>query len=178
MAVSRALRRLLRVLHLEEEESRRALDSSLGELHRLEQSLRAAKNRDRTGRALVQSSAHTGELIDRVAGIEESRAARQRADGLRPNIDSAEQDVTARREEFLSKRVERRQAQTLVEEAEQRDAIVAGRRSQRSLDDWYLNRLHREAAKAEAAKMTEGTPTADIPEETDFDRRNSNTDLP
>jgi hypothetical protein len=50
--------------------------------------------------------------------------------------------------EYLAKRVERRQAETLIEEAQAQNALDAGRRSQQALDDWFLNRLHREALKA------------------------------
>jgi hypothetical protein len=42
MAVSRALRRLLRIRDLEEEQRRVALESALVELHRLQHSLEAA----------------------------------------------------------------------------------------------------------------------------------------
>ena len=44
-------------------------------------------------------------------------------------------------QEFLAKRVERRQAETLIEETEAREAIEADRRNQQSIDDWYLNRM-------------------------------------
>ncbi|HEV2487812.1 MAG TPA: hypothetical protein VGT08_19995 [Terracidiphilus sp.] len=142
MAVSRALRRLLRVLEIEEEQSRLALESAVGELGNLERSLTASRLRERSGRRLVISSAQTGELPDRLAGLEEARAARQRAEVLRPRIADADAEVTAFREAFLAKRVERRQAQTLIRETEAKDAVIAGRRSQQALDDWYLNRLH------------------------------------
>ena len=41
MAISRALRRLLRIRNLEEEQSRLAVESALVELRRLEHALRA-----------------------------------------------------------------------------------------------------------------------------------------
>jgi len=149
MAVSRALRRLLRIRNLQEEQSRLALESALGELHRLENALVAAFERGRRGRSLVQSSIQTGQLMDRLAGFEETRSAGIHAVALGPRIDAMGVEVTDRREEFLSKRVERRQAETLIQEAEARDAIEAGRRGQQALDDWYSNRLHREHAETE-----------------------------
>ena len=45
-----------------------------------------------------------------------------------------------RRQEFLAKRIERRQAETLIERSEARDAVDAARRTQRELDDWFLSR--------------------------------------
>ena len=142
MAVSRALRRLLRVLEIEEEQSRLALESAVGELGILERSMTATKVRERSGRRLFISSAKSGELPDRLAGLEETRAARRRADALAPRIAYAEAEVTAFREAFFSKRVERRQAETLINETETQDAVIAGRRGQQAIADWYLNRLH------------------------------------
>jgi flagellar biosynthesis chaperone FliJ len=142
MAVSRALRRLLRVLEIEEEQSRLALETSVGELGTLERSLTATRVRERSGRRLVISSAQSGELPDRLAGLEETRAASRRAVVLVPRIADAHAEAAALREAFLAKRVERRQAETLVRETEARDATISGRRSQQALDDWYLNRMH------------------------------------
>jgi hypothetical protein len=47
------------------------------------------------------------------------------------------------------KRVERKQAEALIQETEARDAVEANRHSQQALDDWYRNRLHRVEAEAE-----------------------------
>ena len=154
MAVSRALRRLLRIRDLEEEQSRLALESALGELNRLEHALGATVERDRRGRRLVETSVRTGQLPDRLAGLEETRAASRHAAALGPRIEAVEEEVTALRLEFLGKRVERRQAETLIRETEARDAIKAGRRGQQALDDWYRSRLYREAAEAEPPMPT------------------------
>ncbi len=149
MAISRAMRRLLRVLVLEEEQCQTALESALGELRRLEQALQAAADRDRGGRRLITASAGSGEWTDRLSGLEETRAAHRRKMLLAPRIDDAQQEIDGLRRAYLAKRVERRQAETLIQEAEARDAIEADRRSQQALDDWYLNRLHRAASKTD-----------------------------
>jgi hypothetical protein len=150
MAVSRALRRLLRIRILQEEQSRLALESALGELHRLEHALAATFERGRRGRSLVQSSIQTGQLMDRLAGFEETRSAGLHAAALGPRIDAMGVEVSERREDFLLKRVERRQAETLIQETEARDAIVDGRRGQQTLDDWYSSRLYRDGDKESA----------------------------
>ncbi|MGA3371105.1 MAG: hypothetical protein ABSC48_05020 [Terracidiphilus sp.] len=151
MAVSRALRRLLRIRDLEEEQRRLALESALGELGRLEHALTATNERGRRGRRLVEESARTDQLPDRLAGLEETRSALCHADALGPRIEAAGDDVTALRREFIAKRVERRQAETLIKETEAEEAIAASRRSQQALDDWYGSRLYREGAEAESA---------------------------
>ena len=160
MTVSRALRRLLRVRSLQEEQSRLTLESALGELHRLEHALTATVDRERRGRSLIQASAQTGELMDRLAGFEETRSAGQHAAALEPRIDGMGEEVADRREEFLLKRVERRQAETLIQETEAQESIEDGRRGQQALDDWYSSRMYRdggkEGADAESAVSTSG----------------------
>lgn len=163
MAVSRALRRLLHMRDIEEEQSRLALDSALGELYRLQRALEATADRDRSGRRLVGISARTGELTDRLAGLEESCAAGRDAAALTRRIAESELDVAALRQEFLAHRVERRQAETLIREAEAQEAIEAGRRSQQAIDGWYGNRLHREDVVAEPGRLAaaeSATPAA------------------
>jgi hypothetical protein len=153
MAVSRALRRLLRIRDIEEEQGRLALESALGDLRHLENALAATVERARSGRRLVGTSAHSGELPDRLAGLEETRAADRRAAVLVPRIADAELDVVALRQEFLRKRVERRQAETLIRETEARDAVEANRRGQQMLDDWFGNKTHRVGAEAQASRV-------------------------
>jgi flagellar biosynthesis chaperone FliJ len=148
MAVARVLKRLLHIRDLEEEQSRMALESALGNLHLLQNAQAATIERDRRGRRLVLSSANSGELPDRLAGLEETHISERIAVTLAPRIAGAQRNVTQLREEYLAKRVERRQAETLIEEAQTRDTLDAGRRSQQALDDWFLNRLHRERLKA------------------------------
>jgi flagellar biosynthesis chaperone FliJ len=163
MAVSRALRRLLRIRDLEEEQSRLALESALGELNRLEHAFAATAERDRQGRQLVRSSAESGEVPDRLAGLEEIHAATRHAAALAPRIAEMEGSVAVLREEFLRRRVERRQAETLIRESEAEIAVEAGRRSQQALDDWHRNRLHRAGsegkpeARTDPAAAVEGT---------------------
>lgn len=161
MAVSRALRRLLQIREIEEEQSRLALDAAAGELHRLERLLAAARERERQGRRLVVLSARTGQLPDRLAGLEETRAAGRHGAALAPRIEAGEEQVTELREEFLLKRVGRRQAETLIRETEALQAIEAGRRSQQSLDDWYRSGQRRQEAEPERNRRAEaGLPKA------------------
>jgi hypothetical protein len=152
MTVSRALRRLLRIRELEEEQGRIALEAAIGDLSRLTNEQAATVARGQRGRRLVGSSAVTGEFTDRLAGLEETRAAERLALALAPRIANANEDVGNRREDYLAKRVERRQAETLIEEAEARDAIDAERKSQQALDDWFRNRLHRSGLEARQSR--------------------------
>jgi hypothetical protein len=167
MPVSRALRRLLRVRELEEEQNRLALESALSEQRRLEQALAATEERERQGRRLVGSSARTGELDDRLAGIEETRSASRRAWFLVPRIGAATAETERLRYEFLSKRVERRQAETLIEETEASDAVHFSRNNQQALDEWFRSR--RPAKEMGPGTCGVRTPQLGRPDTTEVD---------
>jgi len=140
MTASRAMRRLMQVRALEEELRQAALESAVGDLRRMELALVASEERERNGRQQVTASVRTGELVDRIAGLEETRAALRHGAALKPRIAEAELEVARRRQEFLAKRIERRQVETLIQKTEAEDAVDAGRRAQRELDDWFLSR--------------------------------------
>ena len=108
-----------------------------GRLKSLEQARSAALQMEKQGRARVSASVVSGAIADRQAGLVETEAARRRARMLAARIAAAEKETVARREEFLDKRVQRRQAETMVEEAQAREDLESGRRSQRTIDDWY-----------------------------------------
>jgi len=148
MAVSRGLRRLLRIRGLEEEQLRLALESAVAELHGLEQARCAAMERERSGRRLLGSGGVAADpmeqLTDRIAAGEETQAGARHRAALAPRIEAMEDEVLDRRQAFLAKRVERRQAETLVAESETEAELEAGRRGQQSMDEWYSSRLYRE----------------------------------
>ncbi len=93
MAVSQALRRLLRVLEIEEEQSRQALEAATGELRRFERALIATSSQARRGRHFLIAGLQNGELPDRLAGLEEIRAAKRRAAALTPRLAQSEIEV-------------------------------------------------------------------------------------
>jgi len=141
MAISRGMRRLLGVLEAQEERYRAEMETALADLKTLERALDAAWDRAREGRRLVWASAISNELTERLTGLEEARGGARQAESLRPRIADAEAKARTRRQEFLSKRTERRQAELVMERAEAMGAMMAGRRGQRALDDWYLGKL-------------------------------------
>jgi len=143
MAVSRGLRRLLRIRTLEEQQSRMELESAMSELRLLEQALDNAAGRETHGRRMIETSARTGVIADRLAGLVECDSAGRQTTLLQPRIASAEEDAAELRRLFLAARVERRQAETLVEEAETREELDAARRGQKELDDAFGSRRSR-----------------------------------
>lgn len=169
MAVSRALRRLLRIRDLEEEQRRMELESAQGELNQLEGALESSFERGRLGRRLVETSAHTGQLTDRLAGIEETHTAERFVEVLEPRVESQQEEVNERRQAFLTKRIERRQAETLIEEASAREALEANRKAQQELDSWFGNQLYqRTLAEAEPRPAAaKNSSPAEASDETD-----------
>jgi hypothetical protein len=145
MAISRGMRRLLGVLEAEEERYRAELATALEDLRRLEQAFERAGKRQQEGRRLVWGSAISAELIERLAGLEEARAGWREAESLKPKIAGAQAQAKVRRQEFLNKRTERQQVNTIVESAEMAEALEAGRRGQRLLDDWFLSKVRQSA---------------------------------
>lgn len=166
MAATRVLERLLRVLTIEEELAQRALETALAELRRLVSRVEAARERERAGRRLVMASVQTGEVTDRLAGLEEVSIAARSLAVLRPRIAQAEAESAERRQVYLGKRVERRQAETLIREAETQRALEEGRRSQRSLDDWHLERVRRAGPDRESGAEPAGNAQRETARET------------
>jgi hypothetical protein len=117
------------------------MESAAAELRRLEQQLEAVQKRERSGRALVAESAHSGDALDRAAGVEEVSIAGRVAARLLPCIKNAEQAIADRRSEYFSKRIERQQVEVLIKEAEIREAAETERKTQQALDDWCLGRM-------------------------------------
>ena len=135
-----SLRRLLSVRQLEEEQCRTALESALGEIHQLKTAISESAERDRRGRALFFASAYSGELPDRIASLEETRSAACATRMLMMRIKATELEVARMRQNYLAKRVERRQVETLLEKTEEQGAIESSRRGQKDLDDWHRSR--------------------------------------
>jgi flagellar export protein FliJ len=140
MPVSKALRRLLRIRDLEEEQRRNEYEAALGDLNRLRGALTATDQRERNGHRLVNSSSRSGEITDRLAGYEEIKTSQRIHEILIPRVISQEKVAIECQAAYLEKRIERRQAETLIEEAEARESLEADRRTQQMLDDWFNSR--------------------------------------
>lgn len=149
MPVSAALRRLLHVRGLEEEQQRLALETALAGLHALGLALERNRARERRGRRRIASAA---DQADRIGALVETQSATRHAAALVPRIAAVDREVARLREQYLSKRVERRQAETLIRETEAADALEGSRRAQQDLDDWFGARAGRARSAAASAR--------------------------
>lgn len=146
MRAPKALERLLRVRGVEEEQRRLSLETAAARLKSLQKASEAALESEKQGRSRQTVGMISGSIADRQAGVVEEESARRRALSLKARIVAAEQEAAARRREYLEKRVERRQAEILVEKAAAREELESGRKTQQQVDDWYGARNHRQAA--------------------------------
>jgi flagellar export protein FliJ len=152
MAGSRSLRRLCEIRQAEEEQSHVILESAVAELQHLVTALAECRERVNRAQLLIALSMQTGELVNRIAGLEESRSADRMAQTLASKIDAAENEVREKRRKFLDKRIERRQVETVCEAMKARDAVEMNRRNQLLLDDWH--RSQRNRIKGEASSVS------------------------
>ncbi|HEY2858567.1 MAG TPA: hypothetical protein VGJ21_09130 [Terracidiphilus sp.] len=148
MPVPKSMRRLLHVRQLEEEQRKAELESALGEQRRLEDAMGAAHDRERAGRAWIASSANCPDPADRIAGLVDSESAGHVTRILAPRAAAAAARTAALREKFLAVRVERRQVDTVIHEAEELEALQQDRKQQQGLDDWFGARRHSLAGKS------------------------------
>ncbi|HEX7728541.1 MAG TPA: hypothetical protein VF392_05855 [Terracidiphilus sp.] len=139
----RALRRLLRVRTLEEEQRQAELEAVLAASHHLESMVAYQEQGSRAGRALAFTAIFHDEGASRLAGLEQLDRMAARASALAPALETAQAAVAEARQSYLASRVERRQAQSLIEAAERDLAVTERRRAQQQADDAHLRRRAR-----------------------------------
>lgn len=142
MSSPRILKRLLRIREIREEQKRRELDAAMARLECFQRTQDANAEMERQGRTVVGASVTSGELADRQAGLMQTEFACRRARMLARRIALSQKETIELRRDFMDKRVERRQAETLVDIDDTRAKVESDRRNQRSLDDWYGARNH------------------------------------
>jgi hypothetical protein len=168
MAISEAMRRLLGLRVLEEEQRKLALESALGEMHGLEHALNAMRTRRHSGRELLQAATQSADVTDRIAGLIECESAERNAVLIEIRLAEARRRAAELRDGYLSKRVERRQAEAVIREAEALETLEAARRDQQTMDDRFTARRHagkhlrHNGEKYEMKKHKENGP---VPEE-------------
>jgi flagellar biosynthesis chaperone FliJ len=140
MAASASLRRLLAIRLTEEEQRQMEMEKAVAELQRLEGLQNKLRTHFKCVRELFESSAHTGETVDRIAALREISADRRLETLLAEKIEVARMDIERKKQGFLAKRLERRQVETLVDRMSAEGATEAGRKLQAALDDWHRSR--------------------------------------
>jgi flagellar biosynthesis chaperone FliJ len=121
----------------------RNLASAQGELRRLLSAQKGAAERGRRGRALVLGSAQSGDLRDRLAGMEETRTAGKLETALSVRIAATSRRIEQAQRSYMAKRMERRQVEVLIEAAESEERLLTSRRAQQALDDGHRSRTTR-----------------------------------
>ena len=143
--MKRSLHRLLRIRALLESLSLLELQKKTGELRALEGAAEHERNRARAARSVAlrgltegaEASAWLTEVADADLLTWRRGRLRKLAEGQRPQVDAA-------REDLLSRRRELRQVETLADAAAATEETERIRREQRLADDWYQSRRARE----------------------------------
>jgi phage I-like protein len=168
MPVSAAIRRLLHLRAMEEEQRRLTLESAVVEVHRVEHALHTTRTRQCSARQLLAEAAHSPDPADRISGLIELESAQRGAQVLEIRLDEARRRAADARHAYLSKRTEKRQVEALIREAEALHALQSTRREQQRVDDWFSARRHslqgrrQDAAKHDIKNCKE---TGSVPEE-------------
>jgi flagellar biosynthesis chaperone FliJ len=137
MRRSLRLARLLDIRQAEERQSRNLMESVVLELRSLENISEDTHKRRKHARGLITTSLSTGDGLDRTAAIEEMAISERVATALQKKIEAIELQVERLRQDFLAKRIERRQVETLIDQAKAQEAIDSKRSTQIAMDDWY-----------------------------------------
>ena len=149
MAKADSLRRLCEIRRAEEQYQASLLESARSELQRIEGALKATSVRRRAGRALLDDGNRSGVLRDRIAGSEEITCALRALNVLLVRKQVIQEQFQGIRDQYLAKRRELLQVETLLRNELQREGETESRRSQASLDDWHRT-LHFGSARESA----------------------------
>lgn len=139
MALSRALRNLLKIREMQEEQQKNALESAAAELRMIETALADAHTRQ----AAAHFGAFAGECVDpldRRALQLQAETETRRRELLHARRQDSQQVVESERALYLERRTERRQAEAVVDAELLRDHKESERKLQREVDDWYGTR--------------------------------------
>jgi flagellar export protein FliJ len=146
MTVKRVLSRLLRLRELEEEQSRLELEAAVGNRNRVAQELTVVVHRQIQGRMDFVNGISEKDTAGRTGAVIEMEQARRQRLRIEPRLESADAVVMRQREQFMARRIGRRQVETLVDQERLAAREQAGRRAQQMLDDWYGRRVPKKEA--------------------------------
>ncbi|HMG85615.1 MAG TPA: hypothetical protein VK574_07720 [Terracidiphilus sp.] len=158
MAPSKSLHRLLGIRQAEEERSESEVETAISELQRLEWAHVTAHERRTRARALVASSTQTGELMDRIAGLQEMTTTDRLQRMLAEMIDAARKKAEYKRLELLARRLARRQVETLVDAKSVEARAESNRKTQSELDDWHRSQRMPAMRKANTSRSKSDIP--------------------
>lgn len=155
MAASQNLRRVHSIRKAEESQRRAQMESALAKLRFLQNAWTAALKRAKQARGLIASSVNTGDQVDRIAALQEITTAEHRLAVLQEEIAAAETEVASIRREFLVKRIERRQVESLLDAASEELKVEENRKLQSLLDEAHLSQriLRSKAGRSKTSEV-------------------------
>jgi len=131
------LLRVLRVRQLLEELAGATLRTRTAELRRIEEGAEQHERQAMRTRTEALDQMQRGESADAWLGMADAEILAWTSQRLRAAARHAKPAVEAAHEQMLARRVEKRQAEALLTDAEQAEQQEALRREQHRLDDWF-----------------------------------------
>jgi flagellar export protein FliJ len=135
--VSKGLKQLLSVRRLEEQRCEAELNAANSEVCQQRRQLADLLERLRKARVSVSTSIVSGVVEDRLTAQEEIAVCDRLAPALKKKMDMAEELLLRARRTLLSKRIELRQAEALLEAAQAECKQVEDRKMQHAFDEWF-----------------------------------------
>lgn len=158
MAASKSLYRLLGIRQAEEECSQSEMETAIAELQHLTLAQATTYERGKVARALVASSAQAGEMIDRIAGLQEMTTTGRLQRMLVELVDAAKERAEQKRKDLLARRLARRQVETLVDAKSAEARAETNRKTQLALDDWHRSQRILETRKTQSTPLKSDIP--------------------
>jgi flagellar export protein FliJ len=149
------LKRLHVVRKAQERQCRTLMEMALADQYRLQEKLKAVHKRRVWARTLLAASVMSGEVDDRLACLEEIGACERLSAVVKKKVEAAEQQVLKLRQEYLAKRIERRQVESLLETAQIKETAEANRKEQKLLDEWHRSGHGRNNQRADQIKRAD-----------------------
>lgn len=141
MSRASQLSRIRELRRLEEQQQAALLASGKKKLEQVDEALHSLKVGRLEGRTLFGEGSRKGDLASRIAGAEQIAYSTRKTGDLMRLKAYFQNSVEKLHEQFLSKRAERCQAESLLDAVLEEEATEADRKGQSALDEWYRSAL-------------------------------------
>ncbi|WP_109484622.1 hypothetical protein [Occallatibacter savannae] len=151
MSRARQLRRIRELRLVEEQYQAALLAAGKKQLADLESALHLLRKRQMEGRDLLVQSCIDGDTVSWITALEEVAILRRKADALMAEKPHLEYHVHGLCDRFIAKRIERRQAESILSSVLEEETKRGERQSQATLDEWYRAERRRFALASSGA---------------------------
>jgi len=153
---------------MEEEQSRLQLERMVADRNCRQAELEAALDRKLNVGREFMASVQGGDRPGRCGAAMEMKLAGKKVVTLLPLLRAAETELLRGRDEYLGRRTQRQQLETLLVNARRAAETEVARRAQQILDDWYGRKT--QIARVVADPRSSWEPVAVVDDEVEIER--------